>query len=94
MNIIFHGLIIHNVIVYLNDVILYSKNKSNHIKHITQIFERCQKYGISLNPKKIIFKVTKGKSSGHIISKVCITVDPEHIKVIAQLLFPHNKKAM
>jgi hypothetical protein len=53
-----------------------------------------QKYGISLNPKKIIFGVTEGKLLGHIISKEGITIDLECVKVISQLSFPHNKKSM
>jgi hypothetical protein len=73
---------------------VYSKNREDHIQHLTQIFERCRKYGISLNPKKTIFGVEEGKLLGHIISQVGIHIDPEWIKAIAQLPLPHNKKAM
>jgi hypothetical protein len=82
------------VVVYLDDVTVYSKNREEHIQHLTQIFERCQKYGISLNPKKTIFGVKEGKLLGHIISQDEIRIDPERIKAIAQLLLPHNKKTM
>jgi hypothetical protein len=70
------------------------KNKEYHIQHLTQIFERCRKYGISLNPKKTIFDVEEGKLLGHIISQGGINIDHERIKAIAQLSLPHNKKAM
>jgi hypothetical protein len=73
---------------------VYSKNREEHIQHLTQIFEICQKYGISLNPKKNIFSVEEVKLLGHIISQVGIRIDPERIKSIAQLLLPHNKKAI
>ena len=82
------------MVVYLNDVIVYSKDKVDHISHITQIFERCQKYWISLNPKKTIFGVEEGKILGHIISRDGIHINPERIKEISQLLLPHNKKAI
>jgi hypothetical protein len=39
-DIVFCILINHNVVVYLDDVTIYSKDISNHIKHLTQIFER------------------------------------------------------
>jgi hypothetical protein len=94
MDIAFRGLINKCVVVYLDDVTIYSKNKEDHIQHLTQIFERCRKYGISLNPKKTIFGVEEGKLLGHIISQGGISIDPERIKVIAQLPLPHNKKAM
>jgi hypothetical protein len=73
---------------------VYSKNIEDHIQQLTQIFERCRKYGISLNPKKTIFGVEEGKLLGHIISQAGIRIDPERIKAIDQLPLPHNKKAM
>jgi hypothetical protein len=78
----------------LDDVTVYSKNREDHIQHITQIFERCRKYDISLNPKKTNFGVEEGKLLGHIISQAGIHIDPERIKVISQLSLPHKKKAM
>jgi hypothetical protein len=52
MGVAFRGLINKCVVFYLDNVTVYSKNIEDHIKHLTQIFERCRKYGISLNPKK------------------------------------------
>lgn len=87
MDVALRGLINKCVVVYL-DVTVYSKNKEDHIHHLTQIFERCRKYGISLNPKKTIFGVEEGKLLGHIISQGGISIDPERIKAIAQLPLP------
>jgi hypothetical protein len=94
MDVAFWGLINKCIVVYLDDVIVYSKDKADHIAHLTQIFERCRKYGISLNPKKTIFKVEEGKLLGHIISRDGIHIDPDCIKAISQLPLRHNKKAM
>jgi hypothetical protein len=77
MNVSFQGLINKCVVVYLDNVIVYSKNIADHIQHITQIFERCRKRGISLNPKKMIFIFKEGKLIGHIISQEGICIDPE-----------------
>jgi hypothetical protein len=68
MDMAFRGLINRCVVVYLYDVAVYSKDREEHIQHLTQIFERCRKYGISLNPKKTIFGVKEGKLLGNIIS--------------------------
>jgi hypothetical protein len=94
MDVAFRGLINKCVVVYLDDIIVYSKNREEHIQHLTQIFDRCRRYGISLNPKKTIFSVEEGKLLGHIISQAGIRIDPERIKALAQLPLPHNKKAM
>jgi hypothetical protein len=94
MDVAFQGCIDKCVLFYLDDVTIYSKNKEYHIQHLTQIFERCRKYGISLNPKKTIFGVEEGNLLGHIISQEGISINPKHIKAIAQLPLPHNKKSM
>ena len=72
----------------------FSKKRGEHAFHLKQIFERCQKYGISLNPKKCMFAVTEGKLLGHIVSKEGISIDPERVRDIEQIPMPHNKKGM
>jgi len=94
MDIDFRGLIGHSVVVYLDDVTIFSKKREEHAFHLKQIFERCRKYGISLNPKKCVFVVIEGKLLGHIVSKKEISIDPERIKAIEQIPLPHNEKGM
>jgi hypothetical protein len=94
MDVDFRRLINKCVVVYLDGVAVYSKNNEYHIQHLIQIFERCRKCMISLNPKKIIFGVEEGRILGHIISQGGISINPEQIKAIAQLPFPQNKKSM
>ena len=92
MDIAFRGLIDHYVVVYLDDVTIFSKKREDHTFHLKQIFYRCRKYGISLNPKKSIFTILKGKLLGHIILKKGISIDLERVEVIYQIPLPHNKK--
>jgi len=93
LDVSFRGIIKKFVVVYLDGVIVYSNNR-DRIQHLTQIFERCRKYDISLNPKKTIFGVEEGKIQGNIISQEGIHIDHEQIKEMAQLPLPHNKRAM
>jgi hypothetical protein len=94
MDIYFKGLISQSMVVYLDDITVYSKKREYHPKHLKQIFERCRKYGISLNPKKTIFIVSEGILLGHVISKDGISVDPERTKAILQISPPHSKRSM
>ena len=57
MDISFRGLINKSVAVYLNDITVYSKNHNDHTPHLKVIFEMCQWYRISLNPKTSIFSI-------------------------------------
>ena len=65
MDIAFRGLIGRNVVIYLDDITIFSKKRGEHVFHQRRIFERCRKYGIALNPKKCVFAVTEGKLLGH-----------------------------
>ena len=82
MDIYFYGLIGHSVVVYHDDITIFSKKREEHAFHLKQIFERCRKYGISLSPKKCVFVVTEGKLLGHMVSKNGIAIDLERIKAI------------
>ena len=82
MNIAFRGLSGHYLVVYLDDVTIFSKRREDHVFHLKHIFDHCRKYGISLNPNKIIFAVLEGKLLGHIISKKGISIDQERFEVI------------
>jgi len=57
-DIYFKGLIGQSKLVYLNDVMAYSKKREDHPRHLKKIFERCKKYGILVNMKKIFFVVS------------------------------------
>jgi len=69
------GLINHSVIVYLDDVTVFSKNRPDHISHLRKVLERCKKFGISLNPKKSIFAVTEGILLGFVVSKEGVMIE-------------------
>ena len=75
MDIDFCGLIGCSAVVYLDDIMIFSKKREEHTFHLKQIFERCQKYGISLNLRKCVFAVTEGKLLGHVVSKKGISID-------------------
>ena len=94
MDIDFRVLIGRSVVVYIDDVTIFSKKREEHAFHLKQIFECCRKYGISLNTRKCVFAVIEGKLLGHVVSKKGISIDPERIKSIEQIPLPHNKKVM
>ena len=94
MDIYLCGLIGHSVVVYLDDVMIFSKKREEHAFHLKQIFERCRKYGISLNPRKCVFPVIEGKLLGHVVSKKGISIDPERIKAIEQIPLPQKRYAI
>lgn len=74
------------VVIYLDDITIYSKSNEKHLQHLERIFLKCMKFGISLNPKKSHFSLEEGKLLGHIISKDGIGIDPIGWKPLDNLL--------
>lgn len=92
MDIDFIGLINSSIVIYLDEITVYSKHINNHINHLKNIFERCRKYNISLNPKKCYFALLEGKLLGFIVSKQGIHIDPDRIKKLKIFLYHTTKK--
>ena len=78
--------------VYVDDLCVYSKQRSDHLLQLKLIFEKCQTYRICLNPDKCAFMVRQGKILGHIVSKNGISTDQDKIQVILQLSRLTNAK--
>ena len=67
------------LVIYLYDIIVFSKSDEEHVTHLLRMFKKCRKFGISLNPKKSFFAMKEGKLLGHIISQEGIRVDPRRV---------------
>jgi hypothetical protein len=80
------------VVIYLDDLTVFSNSDAEHLVHLKQTFEKCRKFGLSLNPKKSHFSMQEGKLLGHIVSKDGIKVDPKRIEAIDTINIPRNKK--
>ena len=80
------------VVIYLDDITVFSQSDDEHLKHLKQTFLKCRKYGLSLNPKKSHFAVQEGKLLGHLVSADGIRIDLERVKAILKISFPRSKK--
>jgi len=57
------------VVIYYDDLSVFSKSNEDHMIHLKQTFEKCRGFGLSLNPKKSHFAMQEGKLLGHIVSR-------------------------
>ena len=55
-------------IVYLDDIIIFSKNDADHIKHIETIFQKLKAAGLKLKESKCDFSKREIHYLGHLIS--------------------------
>jgi hypothetical protein len=56
------------LVIYLDDIKMFSKSDEEHYEHLKKVFLKCRKIGLSLNPKKSLFAMKEGKLLGHIVS--------------------------
>ncbi len=72
--------------IYIDDVVIYSKSEQEHFQHIQQVFQCLSKAGLTLNLKKCNFIQKSLMFLGHIVSGQGIKTDPS--KVLAVSAFP------
>ena len=83
----------HNEVeVYVDDMIMKSKNRESHITNLRKFFERIKEYRLRLNSQKCTFGVIAGKLLGFLVSDRGIEVDPSKIKAILEMLPPKSEK--
>ncbi|KAM1024146.1 hypothetical protein ACFX2C_037459 [Malus domestica] len=72
---IFNDMLHKNVECYVDDVVVKTKKRSDHLKDLRVVFERLRKYNLKMNPLKCAFDVTSGKFLGFIVKHRGIEVD-------------------
>ena len=80
------------IVIYLDDMIMFSTSDDDHIKHLRLTFIKCKRYGLSLNPKKSHFAMEEERLLGHIVSQDGVRIDPERVDAIQNIPYPINKK--
>jgi len=71
---ILHGVLHKICLVYLDDVIVYSKTRM--LENLWEVFLRLRRTNLKINPKKCSLFSRKVKYLGHIISEKGIATDP------------------
>ena len=72
-------------LVYLDDIIAFSKSFPEHLYHLEQVFSVLQAKNLVLNPLKRELAVHQINYLGHTISNNCITPMKEEIAMILQI---------
>ena len=71
-----------SVLCYLDDILIYSATFDEHLKHLTEVFQRLKDAKLKLNPPKCHFGLDKILYLGHVLSPKGMEVDKSKIDVI------------
>ena len=92
MNKMFAQEIGRNVQVYVDDILVKSRRKEDHLEDLKETFDTLHSYNMKLNPGKCVFGVTAGKFLGFIVSQRDIEANPDKIQAIMEMAPPRNVK--
>ena len=76
MNDILSNMVDVSVVIYLNDILIYSNNIENHHTHVQEVLHHLQKNGLYAGVPKCTFYTDTVKYLGYILFPTGLTMDP------------------
>lgn len=80
------------VFVYIDDILVASKDAETHLEHLNQLFARLEEYGLTINPGKCVFAVEKLDFLSHEITADGILPSRDRVSAIAEFPSPTSAK--
>jgi hypothetical protein len=92
LNGIFSDLLDVYVIIYLDDILIFSGNKDDHFRHVSEVLKQLRKHRLYANGKKCDFHSKSVDYLGHMIGPDGLQMDPTKVKVIQDWPEPRKVK--
>ena len=92
VNKIFDKQIGRNMEVYVDDMLVKSKEELAHLDDLRETFATLKQYQMKLNPGKCVFCVASGKFLGFMVSERGIETNPEKVHAIINMASPRTIK--
>ena len=69
-------------LLYIDDIVIYSKTVEEHLQHLTMVFDRLRKAGLKLKPSKCEFFQQSLEYLGHVVSADGVQTNPKKIAAV------------
>ncbi|CAA9517810.1 MAG: hypothetical protein AVDCRST_MAG96-2780 [uncultured Segetibacter sp.] len=89
INRVITGLVDIFCVIYLDDILIYSQNFTEHLNHVKQVLKCLRQFQLFANLKKCEFFTTQVEFLGFIMSTAGVTINPRRINTI--LKWPEPK---
>ena len=90
----FRPLVSKTMEVYIDDMLVKSKEHSDHATHLQEAFEILRAYNMKLNPSKCVFGVSAGRFLGFMVTQRGIEANPTQLKAILEYPAPNSRKGV
>lgn len=94
MNEIFKDQLRDFVLVFFDDILVYSTSMEKHIQHLRMVLSKLQAHQLKVKLSKCSFGAASVEYLGHIISAQGVSVDPNKVKAIQQWPKPKTLKGL
>ena len=88
MNGVFQPYLDSFVIVFIDDILVYSKTEEDHVRHLRIVLQRLREEKLYVKFSKCEFWLTSVTFIGHVMSKERIRVDPAKIEAVRGWMQP------
>lgn len=92
MNLIFSDTLDVFVVIYLDDLLIFSRNAEEHVQHVRAVLHRLIQHKLFAKMEKCLFNVKKVEFLGYILSAEGISPVPEKVAAIKDWPIPKNVK--
>jgi hypothetical protein len=72
------------VITYLDDILVYSKNNQDHIKHVKQVLRALNQFNLQLKPEKCKFHKREVPFLRYVVGADGVHISKDKIKVVKE----------
>jgi hypothetical protein len=90
MNRVFSHLLRKILLVFFDDILIYSKTKEEHLQHIKIVLEVLRTNKLFAKRSKCVFATPQVEYLGHVISKAGVATDPQKIIAVKDWPLPTN----
>ena len=70
------------MVLFIDDILIYSKNEADHAEHLRVVLSRLREHKLYAKFSKCEFWLSKVSFLGHILSKDGISVDPSKVQEV------------
>jgi len=92
MNDVFSDLLDVCIVVYLDDILIYSDDITQHQSHVKEVLKRLRKAGLYAKAEKCEFHLDSVEYLGYVLSPSGLTMSDAKVKTIQEWLEPKNIK--
>jgi hypothetical protein len=94
MNKVFRAHLRRFVLVFFDDILIYSKSYTEHMEHLQVVFAILRTHKLVAKESKCVFGDDKVEYLGHVISKAGVATEPEKLQAIKKWPLPQNIKQL